>query len=88
MAMGTSTTLDDDISGFVKQQGRVNSKAAHRLINKRLRRRVSSDRFIPARKPSRIPTFSSEYVPDFDPLKIKQFLDKEDVEHFLRVSAQ
>ena len=88
MAMKTTVEREGEISGFVKQRRRINSKAAHRIINKRMRRQTRFARVIPARPPSLTPTFRSEYMPGVDPLKFKEMMDQEDIENHLRLSAR
>ena len=88
MAMKTVERLDDAISGLVKQQKRIKSKAAHRLISKRMRRRVKYAQLIPPRKPSRVVTYRSGFMPGVDRLKLKEIMHDEDVENYLRMRGR
>ena len=86
MAMKTTIALDDDVAVLVSERCRLSGKTADRVVNEMLRENmeVSAN----GDKPNWVTPHHSGYVPGFDPLKMKQFLEDEDIEHYLRVSRQ
>ncbi len=85
--MRTTLTLDDDIADMLKEQAHLLELPFKQVVNDALRRGLSPR--LPEERPVfRVKTFKSEYAPGFDPLKIKEFLNDLDDQHFREVSAR
>ena len=62
---------------MMENDGRFDSKDSE-LVSKRGRTEPADNAV----------AFHSGYAPGFDPIKIKEFLEQEDIDHFLRVSRE
>ena len=95
--MKTTLTLDDDVAAFLRAQARLHDKPFPQVVNDTLRRGMSSRAGEPPTDgdppgpPYRVPTFSSGYVPGFDPGDPKAFknlLNRLDDEHFGEIQSR
>ncbi len=85
--MRTTLTLDDDVGEFLRDQARLHNKPFKQVVNETLRRGMSPAAEPPA-KPYRVKPLHGALAPGFDPLKVKEFLDDLDMEHFFEVQRR
>ena len=86
--MRTTLTIDNDIADYLREQTRLHEKSFKQVVNETLRRGMSPTANEKPRKPYKVRTFSSEFMPGVDPLKLNQLNDELEVEDFLRESAR
>ena len=80
VCMRTTLTLDDDLAHALKQRARLLDQPFKQVVNDALRRGLSQRSDTPPR-PFRMRTFSSEYLPGIDPLRLSDIADDLDDEH-------
>ena len=86
-SMRTTLTIDDDIADQLREQARLRDLPFKKVVNDALRRGLGPA--LPEdRPPFRVKTFRGGYAPGFDPLKIKEFLHEQDIQHYLDVTAR
>ena len=82
--MRTTLTLDNDIADYLKEQARLLDKPFKQVVNETLRRGMSPGiRETPGR-PYRVTPIDSEFAPGVDQMRLKDLLEEEDIEHFLK----
>ena len=86
--MRTTLTIDNDIADYLREQSRLHEKSFKQVVNETLRRGMSPSASEKPRKPYKVRTFSSEFAPGVDPLRLNQLNDELEVEDFLRESAR
>ena len=86
--MRTTLTLDDDIADFLKEQARLLERPFKQVVNDTLRRGMSpGTREAPAR-PYRVKPISSGFALGVDEMRLKDLLEEEDIENYLRKSGR
>ncbi|MYB42959.1 MAG: DUF2191 domain-containing protein [Chloroflexi bacterium] len=86
--MRTTLTLDDDVGEFLREQARLHDKPFKQVVNETLRRGMSPTASEKPRRRYRVNPIHGELAPGFDPLKVKEFLDDLDMEHFFEVQRR
>ena len=85
-------TLDRDLAETLRERARRQNKPITKVANDALRRGLSTEtaeevEVVRETRPVfRVKPFRSGYAPGFDPTKLKQFLNDEDDERFLRLT--
>ena len=90
--MRTTLTLNDDIASALKERARLLNLPFKQVVNDALRRglppEAPSHQANGKRAIVKIRTFSSRLRPGYDWEKLKDVLEEEDIERFLRVDAE
>ena len=82
--MRTTLTLDNDIADYLREQVRLRGCSFKQVVNDTLRRGMSPGiREAPAR-PYRVTPIDSEFAPGVDQMRLKDLLEEQDIEHFLK----
>ena len=82
--MRTTLTLDNDIADYLKEQARLLDKPFKQVVNETLRRGMSPGIRETPRRPYRVTPIDSEFAPGVDQMRLKDLLEEEDIEHFLK----
>ncbi len=79
----TTLTLDDDVASKLQKLARRRKLSFKEAVNATLRRGLNSQETAEKNaKPFKVRTFSSEFQPGVDPLKLNQLLDELEIERF------
>ena len=83
--MRTTLTIDSDIADYLREQSRLHEKSFKQVVNETLRRGMSPSPKESARKPFKVKPFPGGFAPGVDPNNPKDFLNKLDDEHYMKV---
>ena len=81
--MRTTLTIDDDLAAILKRESSRKGIPFKVLVNDSLRKGLSSEQALPARKPFKVRPHSLGLKPGIDPNKLNQLVDELEVEDFL-----
>jgi hypothetical protein len=81
--MRTTLTLEDSLISKLKAAARKRNLSFKQMVNETLRKGLEAANVSPKAKPFRVRPMSMGVMPGIDYDKINQFLDAEEVEHFL-----
>ena len=84
--MRTTLTLDADVADFLNEQARLLGKPFKQVVNDTLRRGMSPSIQEAPRLKYRVTPIDSEFLPGVDQMRLKDLLEEEDIEHFLKKS--
>ena len=82
--MRTTLTLDNDIADYLREQARLLERPFKQVVNETLRRGMSPGIREAPRPKYRVTPIDSEFLPGVDQMRLKDLLEEEDVEHFLK----
>ncbi len=85
--MRTTLTLDNDVADFLKEQVRLRGCSFKQVVNETLRRGMSPGIREAPRPEYRVKPNHGGFAPGVDPLRLKDILEEEDIENFLRKSG-
>ncbi len=82
--MRTTLTLDNDIGDYLKEQARIQGCSFKQVVNDTLRRGMSPGIREAPRPKYRVTPIDSEFAPGVDQMRLKDLLEEEDIENFLK----
>ena len=81
--MRTTLTLDDDLAARLKERAGRQNISFKQAVNDAIRRGLMKpDRIAESRPPFRVRTFTSDFQPGVDPLRLNQLVDDLEVKRF------
>ena len=81
-------TLDDDVANYLKEQIRLLGRTFDQVVNEALRRGMSAGAGEEPARPYRIRLISSGFAPGVDQFRLKDLLEEEDIENYLKKSGR
>ena len=81
--MRTTLTLEPEVAEKLRAEAALGSRTFKDIVNQALKRGLGIEKSEPE-KPFEVITFSSDFQPGVDQMKLQQYLDDEEVESYLR----
>ena len=86
--MNITVHLAPDVEEYLKEQCRLLDRPFNHVLNDAIRRGMLADYDKPKPPPYKVVPFHGKFAPDVDPLKLKDILEQEDIEHHRRVTEE
>lgn len=80
--MRISLNLDDDLGTALRERARMLNASFEQVVNDAIRRGLSPGASSGTATAYRVRPFDARLNPEFDPRRINQFLDDEEIEEF------
>jgi hypothetical protein len=74
--MRTTLTLEDDLARRLREVARTQGRSFKDVVNSAVRRGLVAQELTQEDEPYRVKTFSSQFRPGVDPLKLNQLVDE------------
>ena len=93
--MRATLTIDDDVAEILEKRSQDENKPFEQVVNDALRRETSANTVAtddpqqPAKKPTtHIKPHNGKWMAGDDPARLKEILEEEEVEHYLKKFAE